>query len=247
MTAHTGPASNTSWRSLRVTGERGPQQTSMRICEPGGTVNCALATHTHVESPRRVRPDVQAVRDDRSDCGESLVQRDIASLYAAVGEPAPKRQPRVDLLKGDPAAFVRSVYVHLGGTFTTPEHNFGPRTTDDHRNWDLAGLARKAVDYLQLWEALGRAPVLDEFTAAKWLRWDSLGGPEAGFERFVAAVQKARVEPNTPMVPTAPANPATDKPDYTAKRVPRPAGPLAKPLARGTRRLRRPAAQKKAF
>lgn len=154
---------------------------------------------------------------------------DLAALYAALGEKAPVRTTRVDLLTGDPLTFVRTVYAGLGGGPSLPREAAWQDRDAANRQWDLRRLATEALIYLQLAEALGAPPTPEQFKADR-LRWEALGGLEVGWPRFQAAVEAARVLPRADPVPAVhrridPSPPVGHKPERAA-----PADPQLPPV-----------------
>jgi hypothetical protein len=136
---------------------------------------------------------------------------DLAALYAALGEQSPGRPARIDLLPGDPLVFVRAVYAALGGGPPLPRE----AAWEDHdafgHQWELRRLASEALRYLQLQEALDRPPTPKEFGADR-MRWDQLGGGEAGWARYEAAIEASRSTPPPPTPPHQPAWPTAQPP-----------------------------------
>jgi hypothetical protein len=116
---------------------------------------------------------------------------DLARLYAGIGEVAALSPQRIDLLAGDPIAFVSHVYQLLGGAPTLTEEQALDDEPARSRQYRLERLATRATRYLQIYEALGRPPTANEFSA-KHLPWDDLGGLEAGWSRYVDAIETAR-------------------------------------------------------
>jgi hypothetical protein len=92
---------------------------------------------------------------------------DVAALYRAFGERSPVSPERIRRLPADTEAFVRRVYVGLGGIEVGPypddytkSQEYGQKVRE---NESKARLANMALDYLQLEEALGAAPTLQRF------------------------------------------------------------------------------------
>lgn len=118
---------------------------------------------------------------------------DLAALYAALGETAPAKPQRIDLLAGDPLAFVRRVFIDLGGVQLSKEAAWEQRELYNQQ-WSLARLATESLRYLQTSEALGRAPTPKEFGADR-LRWDAFADLESGWARFETVIESARKAP----------------------------------------------------
>ncbi len=94
---------------------------------------------------------------------------DVAALYRAFGERSPISPVRVRVVPEDVEGFVARVYRTLGGVEATPSPKRFDRTSmEEHsrevsNNHNKAELANRALEYLRLEEALGRAPTLKEF------------------------------------------------------------------------------------
>ncbi len=148
---------------------------------------------------------------------------DLGALYAALGEAAPASPERIDLLPGDPYTFVRAVWTALGGQHLPEEDSWKDRPAHE-RQWQIGKLASQSLYYLQLAEALGRAPTPKEFKADR-ITWDSFGGPDEGWAHYVRVIERARTQPaELPPPPRAPAPP----PPAAATRPP-PSPPSARP------------------
>jgi hypothetical protein len=114
---------------------------------------------------------------------------DLASLYAAIGENAPATSRRVDLLIGNAHDFVDAVYVALGAPpYEEAMRNPGSPLADVCRQ--KAKLANAGVSYLQITEALGRAPEMKEFGADRH-EWEWAGGMERGWAAYHHAIEVA--------------------------------------------------------
>ncbi|MGH9271658.1 MAG: TerD family protein, partial [Ilumatobacteraceae bacterium] len=119
---------------------------------------------------------------------------DLAAVYVALGEPATGQTARHDLLVGDTYDFARAVWAELGGRDLPPTGD-GAIHPDENRQRDLRyQIPRMALRFLQQYEALGRPPTLEEFGPER-IRWEHLGGPETGWSRFTAAIEKHRRSP----------------------------------------------------
>lgn len=176
---------------------------------------------------------------------------DLAALYSALGERPPATPERIDLLVGDPYAFVLAVHDALGGG-PTPEPEASWRDPERYRrHWDIGKLAEGALQFLQLSEALGRAPTPKEFTAQKY-NWELLGGEEEGWARYTAVIDELRTRrlryPSSAMPSPALSAAAEEKSsddgqliDAQSDALDGPQGPtpLAKQGGRWLRRLRR--------
>lgn len=113
---------------------------------------------------------------------------DLVAVHAALGERSPTTTARHDLLAGDPFDFAYAVYTALGGG-PIPEGVSGPEAA---RQWELRRFASEALRYLQQYEALGRPPTQEEFGTHR-LRWEHVGGEEAGWKKFQDVIEAARV------------------------------------------------------
>ena len=161
---------------------------------------------TYLES--RWRHDVEAVANEISRAhtrGKKLTNKqlgkmaapaanhwfcgDIRALLRSVGEPAPFAPERIDLLVGDPLAFVEHLYVRLGGR---PPELWG---TDDDASaelWTRRQMAREALRWIQHREASGEWPTLGTNKAGDY-QWDLFGlSPEQGWAEYLAIVDELR-------------------------------------------------------
>lgn len=135
---------------------------------------------------------------------------DLAALYASLGEVAPATPERVDLLPGDPYTFVRSVWTALGGQHLPEETAWKDRPAFDHQ-WQIGKLASRSLHYLQLAEALDRAPTPKEFGANR-ITWDSFGGEDQGWQRYIEVIEKARTDSSRAPLPPPPHPPQVQAP-----------------------------------
>ncbi|MFC4118964.1 stress protein [Nonomuraea zeae] len=117
---------------------------------------------------------------------------DLASLYAAIGERAPATSRRIDLLPGAAHDFVDAVYAALGGLpFDEVMKNPGSPLANSCRQ--KAHLAAASVTYLQIAEALGRAPEIKEFGGDRH-EWDWAGGHEHGWPVYQQAIEQVLMQ-----------------------------------------------------
>lgn len=101
---------------------------------------------------------------------------DISQLYAAMGEQSPVEVGRSRLLTRPVVDFAKQVFAALGGKPTRWEDLAATIQGRDREKqdmeWRLHGsrekLAELSVWYVQLWEALGRPPSLQEFGVGKF-------------------------------------------------------------------------------
>ena len=130
---------------------------------------------------------------------------DLPALYAAVGEKAPADQQRVRLMPYDRSRLCTEVFTALGGRYVPNSHAAGDHD-GNQLSWIVRRLAAEAPRFIQLEEALGRAPTEDEFKAAR-LTW-----PEGlTFDRYVTVVTDVRTalpttRPQAEQQPTRPAD-----------------------------------------
>ena len=130
---------------------------------------------------------------------------DLSGIYRAMGESAPHTPRRVDYLPVDAYKFALAVYVGLGGEFIdNADRLIGARSADYPRLWALARLAMKSIYYVQLCEAIGKAPearrvVDDDVWGHIWP-----GGLDEGWPIFTQCVDELRSAPpeNVPDIAT---------------------------------------------
>jgi hypothetical protein len=116
---------------------------------------------------------------------------DLARLYAGIGEVTAVNPERIDLLAGDPAAFVREVYRLLGGPPATG--NYEQDRQSNLREYEK--FADEALRYLQLYECFGRPPTPKEF-ARDYLEWGLLGDDtERAWSVYCSSIDVARQTP----------------------------------------------------
>ncbi|WP_125592379.1 stress protein [Amycolatopsis balhimycina] len=120
---------------------------------------------------------------------------DLAKLYTALGEKAPETTRRIDLLPVGAHEFVNAVYKQLGGR----PHDEQLRITDPDaadRFHQLARLAAASVYYVQVSEALGRAPTPIEFRANRY-EWNWSEGLENGWPIYRQTIEHVRTARTT--------------------------------------------------
>ena len=129
-----------------------------------------------------------------ADAANNWFNGDISAVLAAFGERSHGVSERIDLLAGDPIAFVLSVFTAMGGVADLPaDASWKDREAFD-RNWQAARLANDATRYLQIFEALGAPPSPEDFGADK-VNWVPYGGLLVGWTRYEAAIESARRVP----------------------------------------------------
>jgi hypothetical protein len=126
---------------------------------------------------------------------------DISLLYRAFGERSPVSPTYSRLIPEDVESFVERVYAALGGVevgsyspaFDEKEREEHLRKFDENRS--KFGLAKLALDYLRLEEALGRPPTLKEIGTSKFeYRAEEAGlgsGLEEAWVRYEQVVREA--------------------------------------------------------
>lgn len=138
-----------------------------------------------------------------TDAANHWFNGDLGAVFASFGERAPAATERVDLLAGDPLAFVQTVYKALGGTPPLPREASWRDRENYNSKWQAGRLASEATRYLQLYEALGRPPEPKEFGADR-LNWENLGGLETVWPRYIEAIEVARKISASPPPPPPP-------------------------------------------
>jgi hypothetical protein len=114
---------------------------------------------------------------------------DLARLYTAIGEKAPKTPRRHDLLPGTADALIHAVYRALGGQY----YDDNLRISDyaaANRFQQMSRLASSSPRYVQITEALGRPPQPDEFGASRY-DWEWTGDLQQGWTRYQQAIHQA--------------------------------------------------------
>lgn len=92
---------------------------------------------------------------------------DISGLYRTIGERVPLQPERIRLVPPDREAFAWAVFANLGG-HKIQKHNSSDNGGNDHWRSNLIRLAEQSLTYLQLEEALGHPPRLNEFGRGKF-------------------------------------------------------------------------------
>lgn len=152
-------------------------------------INVARELHRHIAAKGKT-PTFRQFAKFATGAANHWFNGDLAGLYTAIGEKAPDTPRRVDLLPTSAHQFVYAVYLALGG-----QHY-----SDDLRITDYAGaerfrqisrLASASLYYLQLSEAISRAPEPSEFGANRY-EWDWANDIDQGWPRFQDAIVHAR-------------------------------------------------------
>lgn len=129
---------------------------------------------------------------------------DLRDVYAAIDQPAALHPSRRTLVPDDRQGFVTAVTVGLGGRLTPPEAApvTGMPTRGDlkarERHARLRRLGEDAIRYLQLFEARGRPPTLEEFGRLAFQRraeelWP--GFADHAWHAYTTAIDQARTAP----------------------------------------------------
>lgn len=142
---------------------------------------------------------------------------DVGGLLAAIGQKGPGTKPAHErILPEDVYAFGEAVYRNLGPVDEPEVTDWedraavaAQRAASDH-NTHRRYAAQQSYAYVQMWEALGRAPAMKEVSggagAAKWLDDTDV---DAGWKMLVDAIHRAlRDAASSPPVPERPAAPA---------------------------------------
>lgn len=124
---------------------------------------------------------------------------DVSGLYRTIGEKTPVEPTRRVLMPRDKAAFVRKVLDQLPSLqFQVYDDRISDVATQDYYRKELAKLA---IDYVQLEEALGRPPQIKEIGERFSYRSKVLNADESEAWRIYGdAVQMAKVAPHEPAV-----------------------------------------------
>jgi hypothetical protein len=124
---------------------------------------------------------------------------DVSALFAAFGEKTPVHPTRNRLLPSDIQAFMWRVFQTLGGKSTSwsdlAKTVVGNDRAKQDAEWRAHGyrtkLAELSVNFVQLWEAIGKPPTLKEFGLARFKANASAIGNdlEAAWEVYGRAVE----------------------------------------------------------
>jgi hypothetical protein len=129
---------------------------------------------------------------------------DLAHISNALGLQAPERQQYRRMLPADRGAFVTRVRDLLGGQrWEDSPDDMDPGERD--RRLRLSELAEHAPHAIQIWEATGEPPPAKDLSWAKYRLGPAFGSDtEAGWRRYLHAVEAALVEPVGTMALTPP-------------------------------------------
>lgn len=124
---------------------------------------------------------------------------DVSALYTAIGEKSPVKPVRTALMPNDRAAFARAVFATLGGrpfnrhTFAEDREVAREQQQEQTRYWRFRDLAEDSLRYIQLEEALGEAPTLDQFGRRKFSYIaEEVWGDIDNWRVYTDAIAKAR-------------------------------------------------------
>lgn len=101
---------------------------------------------------------------------------DVSGLYAAMKEKTPAMVARKTIMPTDRVGFAWSVFCALGGkpferkSLVQDREEATAQAEAQQRNHQLKRLAEESLRYIQLEEALGQAPTLDEFGRSSFAR-----------------------------------------------------------------------------
>lgn len=127
---------------------------------------------------------------------------DVSALFRAFGEKSPVSTERVHEIPEDVYSFIEALYRTLGGTderfnrFTYDLEERDANLERVERNSKASNVANLALEYLQIQEALGKAPTLKEFGRTKFERkagdllCTDVEEAYASFERLVAEARR---------------------------------------------------------
>jgi hypothetical protein len=133
---------------------------------------------------------------------------DLSALYAAIGEKSPVRTTQSALMPTNRMEFAKAVHHMLGGKWFERQVTVATREAqriqvqEHERQRKLAWLATQSVRFLQMAEALGRLPDMNEFGLRAFQDRSDVISPdiEAAWEAYKRAIEEAK------NIPAAPAN-----------------------------------------
>ncbi|MEB2285270.1 MAG: hypothetical protein OZ922_11390 [Myxococcales bacterium] len=131
---------------------------------------------------------------------------DFTMVYAVLREKAPPKPTRVCLMPQDRRGFVRAVFFALGGepferkVVVASREEGAVQAQAQTRHHQLTRLAQESLGYIQIEEALGRAPTMEEFGESLFRRNAEHVASEVGdaWDRYVAAIETAKRSPFPP-------------------------------------------------
>jgi hypothetical protein len=156
----------------------------------------ARELHRHIAAKGKA-PTFRQFAKFAADAANHWFNGDLAGLYTAIGEKAPATPRRVDLLPTGAHQFVHAVYLALGGQHYSDDLRIADYPAAD-RFRQISRLASASLYYyLQISEALGRAPEPSEF-GANGYEWDWAGSINQGWVRFQDAIARVRQQTAPP-------------------------------------------------
>lgn len=125
---------------------------------------------------------------------------DLSALYTAIGEKSPVAPVRATLVPRDRVGFARQVFDNLGGrpftrhTFAASRENTRAQAAEQTRYWRLRNLAEDSLRFIQLEEALGEPPTLDQFGKREFSNiaaevWSDV---DKGWQLYTGVIASAR-------------------------------------------------------
>jgi hypothetical protein len=124
---------------------------------------------------------------------------DLSALYTAIGEKSPVDPLRSTSMPNDRATFARAVFTKLGGrpftrhTFAASHAAARKQQQEQAHYWRLRGLAEDSLRFVQLEEALGTPPTLDQFGRRKFTvtAEEIWADTEIGWQTYAEAIAAA--------------------------------------------------------
>jgi len=160
----------------------------------------AARRHAHVIAEKGKPPTPKQFARHAEAATNHWFGGDLSFFYAAIGEECPVDPARVTLQPADQLDFVKRVFESLGGRHVerrTPVGNREERLAQDAEeitHSKLRWLAEESLAYIQLEEALGREPDLNEFGASRFEYRGAVLSPDMhqAWTMYSAAIEKAR-------------------------------------------------------
>ncbi len=127
---------------------------------------------------------------------------DLSALYTAIGEKSPVQPVRVKLVPVDRAAFAKRVFADLGGRpfkreiLAASRDDVKQQAAEQTRYYHLRYLAQESLRFLQLEEALGQAPTLEQFGKDRFRGiagevWQDVSAGWSSYTDVIAAARNA--------------------------------------------------------
>jgi hypothetical protein len=188
-----------------------------------------VATEFHRRLAARGKPPtVKQFASFAAESANNWFGGDLAAVFASLGETSPIRTDRIDLLDHEPSVFVANMAETLIAAWNLPPDDPEVYSEWTTKYWELRRLASDALKYLQLHEALGRAPEPKEFGAEKY-RWEYFGGQETAWASYTAAVEALRSNPPPGRATVAPPSRTPAPAPSSPSPPPPPQAPAAPP------------------